>query len=322
MLRTALRATAIAAAALVVIVLAGRPSSSQQAAEPADPRIEKFKAAVAEGVAAAAQARASHQRHRLQLRRARLPGDRDLEVPDRCAGEERLHDRARLCRHADRLGGALGLRQAGDRARQRHRLPAEDLAEARRRLSRAAGRGRARPWRGPQLRPGGQHRRGARREGPDGARKASRHAHALAGRRRGTARRQGLLRARRHVQGCRRRAVHPRRRQSRHHLGPAARQRPGLGRVHVRGRIGARRVRALARPQRAARGRADEHRLGFPPRASAPRAALALRHHQRRRSAQRGAVGRLGLVLLPRDRFREHQEELRDRQQDRAKRPR
>ena len=51
MLRTALRATAIAAAALVVIVLAGRPSSSQQAAEPADPRIEKFKAAVTEGVA-------------------------------------------------------------------------------------------------------------------------------------------------------------------------------------------------------------------------------------------------------------------------------
>ena len=51
MLRTALRATAITAAALVVIVLAGRPSSSQQAAEPADPRIENFKAAVTEGVA-------------------------------------------------------------------------------------------------------------------------------------------------------------------------------------------------------------------------------------------------------------------------------
>ena len=51
MLRTALRAAAIAGAALVVIVLAGRPSFSQQAPEPADPRIEKFKAAVAEGVA-------------------------------------------------------------------------------------------------------------------------------------------------------------------------------------------------------------------------------------------------------------------------------
>ena len=59
--------------------------------------------------------------------------------------------------------------------------------------------------------------------------------------------------------------------------------------------------RAVARPQRARRGRADEHRLELPPRAPAPRAALALRHHQRRRPAERRAAERVGLVLLPRD---------------------
>ena len=50
-------------------------------------------------------------------------------------------------------------------------------------------------------------------------------------------------------------------------------------------------------PQRAGCCRADEHRLELPPRASAPSAAIALRGHQRRRSAQRGASHGLGLVL-------------------------
>ena len=43
-------------------------------------------------------------------------------------------------RHAHRLGRALGLRPSGHCARERYRLPSESLAEARRRLSRAAGR--------------------------------------------------------------------------------------------------------------------------------------------------------------------------------------
>ncbi len=63
--------------------------------------------------------------------------------------------------------------------------------------------------------------------------------------------------------------------------------------------------RAVARPQRARRRRADEHRLELPPRAPAARAAVALRHHRRRRPAQRRAADRLGLVLLPRDRLPE-----------------
>ena len=47
---------------------------------------------------------------------------------------------------------------------------------------------------------------------------------------------------------------------------------------------------AVARPQRARRRRADEHRLELPARAPAARAPLALRDRQRRRSAQRRAA--------------------------------
>ena len=63
-------------------------------------------------------------------------------------------------------------------------------------------------------------------------------------------------------------------------------------RVHVQGRERARRRRAVARQERARRGGTDGRGLEFPPRASAPGAALALRDHQRRRSAQRGAAQR------------------------------
>ena len=68
--------------------------------------------------------------------------------------------------------------------------------------------------------------------------------------------------------------------------------------------------RAKARTPRAApwRGRSaldavrvDGHRLELPARAPAHAAALALRHHQRRRPAERRAVERRGLVLLPRN---------------------
>ncbi len=99
-------------------------------------------------------------------------------------------------------------------------------------------------------------------------------------------------------------------------LGPAGRHRPGVDGVHVRRRDGAQRRRAVARPLGARRRRADEHRLAVSPRAPAPVAALALGHHQRRRSAERGAAQRQHLVLLPRDRSAAHQGAGRDRQQD------
>ena len=55
----------------------------------------------------------------------------------------------------------------------------------------------------------------------------------------------------------------------------------------------------------------------YPPRAPAHPAALALRRHQRRRSAERRAEQRVGLVLLPRDVVRGHQEHVGDRRQHR-----
>ena len=73
-------------------------------------------------------------------------------------------------------------------------------------------------------------------------------------------------------------------------LGRQHRQRPGVGRVHVQGRERARGRRAVARTQRARCRRADGHRLELSARASAAAAALALRDHQRRRSAERRAA--------------------------------
>ena len=87
---------------------------------------------------------AADDRHGLQLRRARLPGSRDVEVPDRRPRAARLHRRARRRRHADGVDGALGIGQAGDRARLGHRRHPAGVAEARRRLPRPDRRRRAR----------------------------------------------------------------------------------------------------------------------------------------------------------------------------------
>ncbi len=100
------------------------------------------------------------------------------------------------------------------------------------------------------------------------------------------------------------RALQPRRREPRHELGRRRRQRPRVGRVHLRGRDRAQRRGAVARPLGARRGRAHERGLELPPRAPAPLAAHALRDHQRRRPAERRAAERQRLVLLPRDRLR------------------
>ena len=116
------------------------------------------------------------------------------------------------------------------------------------------------------------------------------------------------------LQGRRRRALHARRQRAwRCRWGDRGRHRPGVGRVHVPRRDRAFRRRAVARPQRARRGRADEHRLELPARAPAARAPLALRHHRRRRSAERRAAHRLGLVLLPADHVSEDQGAVGDR---------
>ena len=89
-------------------------------------------------------------------------------------------------------------------------------------------------------------------------------------------------------------------------LGVSWGDRDGTGLVSVQyslpRRDRARGRRAVARPQRARRRRADGHRLELPPRAPAARAALALRDHRRRRSAERRAAHGVGLVLLPRRR--------------------
>ncbi len=63
-------------------------------------------------------------------------------------------------RHAHGVGRAVGLRQAGDRARQRHRRHPAGVAEAGRRLPRRDDRRRARARRGAQQRqPAERHRR-------------------------------------------------------------------------------------------------------------------------------------------------------------------
>ena len=130
-------------------------------------------------------------------------------------------------------------------------------------------------------------------------------------------RHQGLLRARRHVQGRRRRACSatwPAIWASR--WGPSLNQN---GLVSVEYMFKGESAHAAGAPwrgqQRARRGGTDGRRLEFPPRASAPGAALALRDHQRRRPAQRGAAQRHRLVLLPRGRLRPHHEHVAHRRQ-------
>ena len=118
---------------------------------------------------------------------------------------------------------------------------------------------------------------------------------------------EGVLRPRRRLQrrGCR--AVSSRRIEPRDQLGRRRRQWHGVGRVPVHRLELARRRRAVGWQERARRRRADEHRLELQARTPAHPAALALRHHQRRRSAERRPARRLRLVLLPRDRLRPHQ---------------
>ena len=227
--------------------------------------------------------------------------------------EERLHRAERRRRHSDRVHGDLGIGQAGARARLRHRRHPAGVAEAGRRLPRADDRRRA----------------GSRRRHNSGqalnitaaiAVKKIMEREKLPGTIRiwtGTAEelvgtkayfvRAGLFKdvdvaLFTHVGN---------------ELGVSWGDRDGTGLVSVqysfRGETRARGRRAVARPQRARRRGADGHRLELPPRAPAARAALALRHHRRRRPAQRRPADRVGLVLLPPDHVSEDQGAVGDR---------
>ena len=228
-------------------------------------------------------------------------------LPHGDAGKERVPHRAQHRGHSDRLDRDVGKRAAGDRARVGHRRHSAGVAETGRRLSRSDCGGSARPRRRPQLRNAAADHGGSGREEDHGARASVGHAEALAGRRRGARRRQGVLRARGRLQGRGHLPLHARRQQLQRLVGRSRGHRRGVGGVHLQGRGRARGRESLARPVGARCRRVDGHRLEFPPRTPAAVAALALRHHQRRRPAQRRAGQRQRLVLLPRDRLRPHQ---------------
>ncbi len=191
--------------------------------------------------------RPGDDRHGLQLRRTRLPGVRDAEVPDRGAEGERLHHRDRRRRHPHRVGREMGQRQAGHRARLGCGLHPAGVAEARRHVPRSDRGWGARSRRGSQLRHAAQHRGRRGGQAHHGAREAARHDHDLARGGRRTARHQGLLRALRDVQRRGPRHVQPRRLQPLDRLGRERRQRHDLGRVPVRRRDCPQRRRAVAR---------------------------------------------------------------------------
>ena len=230
-------------------------------------------------------------------------------VPHRHPQEERLHHRDRLRRHSHGVGGALGVGQAGDRARLRRRLHPAGVAEAGRRLSRPDRRRRA------------GHGEGHNSGTPlnivaalavkqhDGAREAARHDPASG---RASPRSWWAPRRTTCARACSRTSTSCSTTTSAPTCDVGWGDGGGNGLVSVEytfhGETRAQRRRPVARPLGARRRRADERRLELPPRAPAPAAALALRHHQRRRPAQRRAAQRQRLVLLPRDQLRADQE--------------
>ena len=129
----------------------------------------------------------AHERSGVQLRRARIPGVRDDEVPHRHPQAERLHHRRASRGHSDGVDGDVGIGQAGDRARVRHRRHPAGVAEARCRLPRSDHRGRARPRRGAQLRHAAADCGGTCREEGHGAAAPAGHAALVARRGRGAA---------------------------------------------------------------------------------------------------------------------------------------
>ena len=170
------------------------------------------------------------------------------QLPGRHPEEERLHGRGGRRRDSDGVHGDLGQRQAGDRAGLGHRRHSAVVAEAGRRVSRSADRGRAGPRRGPQLRPGREHHGRDRAEEDHGAREDSRHDSHLAGRGRGAGRHQGVSSS---APGSSRTWTSRCSRTSATNLvgllGRRRRHGPRLGAVQLQGRDRARRRRAVAR---------------------------------------------------------------------------
>ena len=223
--------------------------ASKPAAAP-NPQLDQYKRNVGLEVDAMQENIQRMERLGVQLRRARIPGVRDDEVPRPAilrqngftiAGGRR--------RHPDGVDGAMGIGQAGDRARLGRRLHPAGVAEAGRRLARTDHRRRARPRRRTQLGDAAADRGRARREEGDGATASAGHADAVARHRRRTGRHQGVLRARGAVQGRRHLDLRARRRQPRRELGRRHAERPGVGRVQ--------RSRARARTPPARRGAAS-----------------------------------------------------------------
>ena len=112
--------------AFATLLLAGGAPMAQQGATDIA-RLEKLKSSVVEGVESRRKLSQVMNDTVFSFGELGIPGARDLELPHRRAGEERLHHRARHCRHADRVGRELGLGPAGHRARQRHRRHPEGI---------------------------------------------------------------------------------------------------------------------------------------------------------------------------------------------------
>ena len=129
------------------------------------------------------------------------------------------------------------------------------------------------------------------------------HDRDLAGDRRGAARHQGVLRARRALQGRGRRPLQPRRQSNLGHaVGRRRRQRAHLGRVHVQGRDRAQRRRAVARP--IALDAVELMNIGWNFRREHLRTQQRSHYVITNGGDQPNVVprARFGLVLLPRDR--------------------
>ena len=246
------------------------PRSSPLPPAPPNPRLDALKTGSRRRRRVAARVHAADGRQPLQLQRARIPGSRDAALCDRRAGAGRLRRPACASRACRRRGSP-----SGDRAIRSSRSAPTSTGCRRPTRRQASSRARNSCRARPATAKG--HNAGQAliitaalaREEDHGPRQAAGHAAAVAGRRRGSARLEGALRARRHLQGRRCRALHARRQRSRHELGRRRRHRHGVGRVHVHRIELACGGGAVARQERARRRRADGHRLEFQARAPA-----------------------------------------------------
>ena len=124
---------ALLAAVTVSLTAAPGQQPATSAAAPANPKLDQYKRDVALGSRRHARGHPAHERYGLQLRRARLPGVRDVEIPDRHPREERLHRAGEPAPAFRRRGW-----RAGDPASRSSRWAPTSTAFRRRRRSRAS----------------------------------------------------------------------------------------------------------------------------------------------------------------------------------------